>query len=380
MSSNYIDTAIYFYIFICLALLVYNIVYILFSKHKDKRHTRRSDKWFNELEAEVKRLEKGEPVSPKHQKRMIRKLKKIRQLMGYRDALKQGRECYPKEQMQQYLSEVQGTFQTLALEYGKHPATERAYYAHLMEEYCRICEKQSTQLPHILLGFLMESTIFCRENVLQALYAIGQPSAVENALTIFQNEGWYHNPRLISDGLATFNGDRGELAKRLWKRCREWNENLQVAVVQFATAVSDDLAPEFLSALENRALQLEGQFALIRYFQRRVYPAAKPILLNILAEEAASTLAIAAASALARYPGEDTRQALMQAIHSRNYYVRKNCALSLSALGASAIDVQTLRDTGDRYAAEMLEYVLREREVKQVSQTPRESTKEGVSA
>ncbi len=365
MPGKYIDVAIYFYIFICLALLVYNLLYIFFSKRKNKKHIYRGEKWFKELETELKRLQTGERVSVEHQNRMIKKLKKIRQMMGYHDAVKKGMECYPVEWMQSYLDQNQSIFQTLAIEYEKRPAAERAYYAYLMGVYRPGCKDSATQLPRILLGYLEDSTIFCRENVLQALYAMGHSGAVENALEMFQTEGWYHNPRLISDGLAGFTGNKEELALRLWTRCREWNENLQVAVVQFVTAVSDELAPDFLKALQNKTLQQEGQFALVRYFQRRVYQPAKPVLLQILSEEANNNLAIAAASALVSYPGEDTWQALMQAIHSRNYYVRRNCANALIELGATDADVEYLRNTGDRYATEMLEYILRDRAAKQ---------------
>ncbi len=361
MSSSFIDVVIYFYIFICLALLVYNILYILFSKRRSKAQIRRGDKWFRELEAELKNLEQGGSVSPRHQRRMARKLKKIQQLMGYHNGLERGRQKYPQPIIQQYLNENDTILQSLAHAYGRRPAMERAYYAYLMSEFC---PSNPEQLPRILLGYLEDSTIFCRENVLHALFSIGQAEPVEAALSLFHERSWYHNPRLISDGLAGFTGDKDMLARKLWRRCQYWNENLQVAVVQFATAVSDAFAEEFLTALQEDTLHLEGQFALIRYFQRHSYPPAKATLLTLLKEDQGNSRGIAAASALSRYPGEDTWQALMEAVRSRNYYVRKNAAQSLVSMGATGDHAKFLQESGDRYAAEMLEYALRGRAAK----------------
>ena len=68
-------------------------------------------------------------------------------------------------------------------------------------------------------------------------------------------------------------------------------------------------------------------------------------------------LAIAAASALAAYPAPATKTALLDALRSRSWHVRRNAADALRLLGVTD-DVRSVQKTGDRYAIEMLSYAL----------------------
>lgn len=355
MGVNFV---IYFYMFICVALLVFNLIYIFRGKGRQRRQNLKADLWLQRIEEECRNVERGRACTAAHGRRLEKRLLRVEELIAYQDAMlicfaRRGREV-----PQQYLDANYLAFQALAVEYSKRPAVERAFYAHVMSVYHPNRERGGGRLVEVLMSYLEDSTVFCRENVLQALYAMGQAGAVEQAFTLMSERGWYHHTRLLSDGLSTFSGDKEELAWRLWRRCPLWTESFQVAAIQFATDVSDFFSQEFLSALEQGALPLESRFALLRYFQRHNYPPARELLLSLLAKGEDSGLSIAAASALSRYPGEETRQALMEALHSRSWYVRRNAASSLVNLGVTVDDARVLRESGDRYAAEMLEYML----------------------
>lgn len=353
-----LDLIIGFYMFICASLLVFNIAYILRAKGKSRKRLRRERWWLKEIQAECRRLEGGAGVSDRHLQLMERRLRRVEWLMAYHEAvLKMLESAAPY--IQQYLDAGLTIFQALALEYGKAPAMERAFFAHVISVYHPARDRGCGQLPQLLMDYFDGSTVFCRENLLRAFYAMGQPVPIEQAFARISDQGWYHHPRLLSDGLASFPGDKEALAWRLWRRCGGWSEPFQVAVVQFATGVSDAFSGEFLAALRNTSL-LETRFALVRYFQRRRYPAALPALLELLEQDDGSGLAIAAASALVNYPGWETRRGLLAAMHSCNWYVRRNAALSLVKLGITTLEIERLEASGDRYAIEMLQYALGE--------------------
>ncbi|MBQ8390833.1 MAG: HEAT repeat domain-containing protein [Oscillibacter sp.] len=375
MGVNFV---IYFYMFICLALLVFNVVYILRSKEKQRRQSRRVDFWLRVIGEECRSLERGTPLSSAHGKRLEKRLVRLEELMAYQEAVLICFDSWDRELTQRYLDAYHLSFQVLAVEYSRRPAMERAFYAYLMGLYHPYREQGGGRLVEVLMTYFDDSTVFCRENVLQALYAMGQASAVEQAFTLMSERGWYHHTRLLSDGLSSFAGDKVELAQRLWRRCTAWTEALQVAVVQFATDVSDSFSEEFLFALQDDSLPLETRFALLRYFQRRVYLPARALLLELLEQGEANGLSITAAAALSRYPGEDTRQALFKALHSWNWYVRRNAASSLVAMGAAEEDARALREGGDRYAAEMLDYMLEERASKEAKADKKEAVEVGI--
>lgn len=323
--------------------------YIFRTKGRDKQHIRRAKQWKGQIEQV---LDTG--VTPRHQGLLLRKLTSIRHLMSYQDA-QNALADHPG--MQSYLDSNHDVFQALAAVYRHRPAAERAFFAHLIVCYHPGRGREHDQLAELLLDFLDDSTVYCRQNVLLALCALGNGGAVEQALRRFQREGWYHNPRLLSDGLMTFFGNREALAHRLWSQALRQEELFQVAVVQFATQLSGNFARPFLDALKDGETYLETRFALIRYFQRHPVPEAKSVLLKLALHPDGNGPAIAACAALAKYPGRDTVEVLEEALHSRSWNIRRNAAAALAELGVTMEDLPRLAQSGDKYATEILQYM-----------------------
>ena len=342
-------TLIYGCLLLCVVLLALNLVYMLRAGSRDRRHRKKLQKWKEQVEAV---LDNG--VTPYHQEKLRRRLTDFWQLMSYQDAL-DTLEGHPG--LQSYLDSNHDVFQSLAAVYRHRPAVQRAYFAHVIA--CRHPGRgrQHDQLAGILLDFLDNSTVSCRQNVLLALCALGNSPAVEQTLRRFHKEGWYHNPRLLSDGLMTFFGNREGLVRRLWARAQPHEDLFRVTVVQFATQLSGNFAALFLDALKEEDTPLETRFALIRYFQRHPAPQAGTVLRELALHPDGSGPAIAACAALAKYPGPDTVAVLEEALHSRSWNIRRNAAASLAELGVSRADLPMLAKSGDKYAEEILAYM-----------------------
>lgn len=353
-----VNSVIYFYIFICIALLVFNLSYIFRSTAKTRAKRRRA-KWWGEIMLE----EFARPPQPpggnaEHRKHLGRKLRKVEELMAFSEVLERWKPGREKE-LHGYFLTYRRVFRDLAVRYGKKSAMERAFFAYVIAVYHPPLGEEHDILVEILLTYLDGSTVFCRENVLQALYQLGSAPAVEHAFQIFNDQGWYHHPRLLSDGLAKFTGDKAALVRRLWRHKHQWEEFLLVATLQFAAAASPEFAQELAPSLEDSTLTLEVRFALVRYFQRHPCPDAQGALLRFLRGSGGEgELAIAAASALAAYHNETVHTALLDALYSRDWYIRHNAAQSLKSQGLTEADVVRLGERRDRYALEMLAYVL----------------------
>lgn len=354
-----VNGIISFYMLICLALMSFNILYIARTKHVSRTRSRCQQQWTEIIAAECTCIRNGAPPGDRYSEQLVHKLRRIENLMAYHEAVLAVREQDP-DGVQQYLDAYSPVFYQLAVLYRDRPAMERAFLAHVIAVCRPACGHLTGRLTETLLTYFEDSTVFCRENILHALFALGDSGAVKRAFHRMNQQGWFHDSRLLADGLATFNGDRTDLAWQLWEECRQWSEPFQVAVVRFASLLTDSFCAEFLRALQEESTPTEVRFALIRYFQRRPYPAAYPCLMELLTRDQKESggLAIAAASALVSYPGQETHDALFEALHSRNWYVRKNAAASLTALGSCQEDLVLLRQQGDRYAAEMLEYMI----------------------
>ncbi len=356
MRNYNINYIIYFYIFICLTLLFYNIAYIFYTKIREYVQEERSRRWQNELEHIWNEAECTDQVLQKHRRMLRRKLKKTDQLIAYNNVMEK---YLGNSAVSDYLGRCYEDFLVLAQEYGSRDAMERAFFAYVISLYHSHIGTFSKQMVNILLRYMDNATVYCRENVLHALYAIGDAVAVEHAFMFLDNRGLYHSPKLISDGLMTYKGDKEELAWRLWTRCHMWNESLVIAVIQFVTQLDADFSGEFFRELQQEDTPLELRFAYIRYFQRHAKPELKSYLISCLEEYDLqnNSLAIAASTALGSYPGEDTVRALEKALKSRSWYVRKNSASSLMHIGIPEKELKQIYARSDRYGKEILEYV-----------------------
>ena len=76
--------------------------------------------------------------------------------------------------------------------------------------------------------------------------------------------------------------------------------------------------------------------------------------------------ATVAAASLAAYPDKETINALKEALHSGNWYVRYAAAQSLEHLQVDYTDVIDIAAGNDRYAREMMLYRLESRKLQEL--------------
>lgn len=353
-----VDKVIYSYLFICTMMLLYNILYIFFSDRREKKYEGSVREWKKSIERQIHLLSEGKSLEPSHKKLMENKLTNTNELISYVRALDALRE--QGEKLEEYLQENYIVIQSLAYYYGRKKSMERAFFAFFISQNVPYHGKEYIPLMEILLSYLEDSTIYCRENVLKALYALGNSQAVENAWEIINNRQWFHHQKLLSDGLTNFTGDKEELAERLWSNLKKWENNLMVSVVQFITASSDKFKERFFVVLQSEDVDLEIRLAILRYYRRHIYEPVKPLLLSYLRGENVTdeNMRIVTAFVLDRYPGEDTVAALKAALHHSNWYFRYNAASSLVNLKVDISQLQDVLEGKDRYAKEILTYMM----------------------
>lgn len=364
-----VDRIIYFYIFVCISLLIFNVLYIMRSGSVKRKRERRRAYWIAQIKnaMELAQVAGGEEnemgviLPARHLRLLERRLKGINELMAFHDAVFLDENGLSLEERTAYLAGCRSALSELAWSYRKKSSMERAFFAYLISVGCQDQGENGT-FARALLSYLEDSTVYLREHVLRALFVLGEEEAMERAFDELTEHGWYHNTKLVSDGLALYPREPQELVRRLWSRRERWMDSLAVAVAQYAADIPGDFSEEFFEALTDGETGREIKFALIRYFRKKTYPPCRAYFQSLLAQEG-QELAIAAAAALDAYPGEDTKLALKEALSSPNWYVRRNAALSLRSLGITGEDVEEIKAGGDRFAREMLEYVMEERTV-----------------
>ena len=344
-----VEWVIAFYIFICVALMVFNIAYIMKQKASEKQNQRRIAYWEKVLDQR-----KDGSLSNKEGK----KLRQINELTSFYHALDTEVLCI--DQGQSFYLHNAALIRELAIEYQKHSPMEKAFFAYFLASFSFKGAKDTEILNQIMLNYFDNSTVYCRENVLHALYSLGSVSAIEHAFSLLNENDWYHNPKLLADGLALFRGDKTALVLHLWRHRDKWRDDLLQGLVQFAGQLDDkEIQEQFYEAFEKESLSSEVRFALIRYFGSHETSGAKDILVSYLLSNKSDEehYAISAASALAIYPGEDVTDALISGLYSRSWYIRRNAAVSLYKRKAMEKAYRMVQIHEDRYAKDMLDYV-----------------------
>lgn len=355
-----VEVLVYIYGIICLTLVAYSIVYRIQERKVERLTSKRIIFWEKAIKDQCKQLSKGNKGTEKHKRILRKKLIHLNHLIAFQQAL-QKQQNKQTNRINDYIIEITPVFVFLGMKYSKKGSMEKAYLAYVISLFWPCHIQGNHRMMEILVSYLVDTTIYCRENVLQALYRIGNTQAVENALRILNDYHYFHHTKLLADGLITFSGDQKLLAQVLWKACKEWDERMIVAIIQFITRCDQGFTEIFWKMMKDSKVKLEIRLALIRYYKKHYYEPAGKQLCRYVQEsnEKDIVLGIVAASALENYPGDTTMKVLKKALHHSNWDIRHNAARSLINLEITEEEINEILEGEDHYASEMLSYMLR---------------------
>lgn len=352
-----ITTLIGVYIFVCVSLIVYHILYAFYDWLSSKKQLFDTNNYARQIYFQLMQLYLGGEIDDLHAQMMQRNLKKNQYLIAFHDACAR---MYQEPLLGRYLYLMIPMFKELSIEYQKHNEMEQAYFCWVIADLYENTNVETLRLAKMILPYLDGSTIYCRENTLSALYRLGDIRGIEAAFSIISEQREFHHGKLISDGLLKFQGNHEELAKRLWSH-QEWKPEMISAIIDYIRYVSPNFKDEFYSVLKDRSSNLEVRLAILRYYRKYIYMEAYPLILACAKGEYEIECAIVACMTLDNYQSLETIYVLKKALTSGNWYVRKNAALSLIKM-ASDQDIEEILHGKDRYAKDMLAYVVQEKE------------------
>ena len=364
------EMVLYFFMANCIAVLIFNIMYIFIDKYEGKRGKRRSIQLEKRITQQLMRVAGGQTVEPAHIKYLTKSLRRLRKLHAFEEsfAVVQTSSPVAAESMADYIRQIRPVFMGLTSTYAKRDTIEQAYFAWLIESLGIDEGRRSfDEIIQFLLLMISKKDVFVRENALKALYAIGFPDAVLSAWSIMENNEIYHSAKLLTDGLLSFRGDKQALARLLYSRRLEFSDRLVLPVMQFIRYFSGDYQEQFLALLDRDNEGKELRLEAIRYLGRYPYEKARPLLQRMIQYEEYIDWEYAAMSArtLANYPGPDTERALKGGLHARSWYVRLNCAEALvDGLQLPLLQLYEIYNGRDRYAREILQYVFEKSEIR----------------
>ena len=326
-----IETLLYVYLFICSGMIVFNIITAIVLKRRDRRTVRASARFRQHILQQIERINTGQQVERRHKKYLSRQLTRTGNMIAF-------------DKMLEYL-------------YRKD-RIEAAYFPYIIKKYHLIENRPFSGVVDAMYTLLRESSIYCRENAMQALYTTGDCDCIMKALKILDGGESFFHEKLLADGLLEFTGDHEALGHCIEKSFADFSPEMQMAMMNFLRLDSGEHCAFALALLQNTATDDEVRYACIRYLGRYPYGPAYETLLE-LAEcrnDARWEYAAIASTALCAYPGDETIERLKRNLYSRNWYIRFNASKSLERMGLTYLDLIDVMEGHDRYATEILRY------------------------
>lgn len=359
------EVLLYGYGLVCLSMLVFNLIYGLYLRTDERQLQRRAAALARQVEAQVQERQNG-GLGPEAQARQVRdltwmrrRLARVNYLLAF-DHFLDTREDTPA--LAAYLQQLQPVLLELAVVYRKREDTQAAYYCHFLARHWHRFHLAPGQIQTVVFSYLEKDSLYCRINAWKALCTFADPETLVRALLQFGrgNENQIHR-KIITEALLTYPGDAEELVRRIWARFDQFSLPTQRAVLDYIRFRSGDYPQPMEQILRDPHRDQELRFAAIRYFGKYPNAGVVDILLEFLRDPDPLHWEYAAisAAALARYPGQDVVEALLQACGSPNWYVRYNASASLEAHGLPLEAMLPVLEGSDQYAREMLSYRLK---------------------
>lgn len=369
-----IETLIYAYLTICTSMIAFNCICIFTFKRSENNIGKKSVEFERRIEEQIVRMNQGFQPDEKHKEYLCKKLKKTGNLKALDETIERLLEKEP-ETVKNYLSIIYPVFNYLAMEYGKKDEIRAAYFSYVIRRFGILQNQSSGIIIETFFKMLHEPSIYCRENALQGIYSTGDCELVVRALKIIDSDGQFYHSKLLTDGLLAFAGSQKKLLSVIWETFDSFSIQMKVTVLNYFRFSTSECCEKMLQLLTDTEQNAEIRFSCIRYFGKYYYEPALQILLKLAENKKAQRweYAAIASSALGLYPSKQTIEILKRNLNNSNWYIRFNASQSLEQFGLSYTDLIDVFDGSDRYAREILQYRLDQRNAKHKESKQREA-------
>lgn len=350
------------YIGISILLILGIISFFLKEKIREQNNLKKEKKLRKEMKINIK----NENVSRSHLLFLNEQLSKTQNLILFTKVLE---ECQKKNKSltEEYCQNISDIFEKLVKEYRTKSSLEKAYFTHVLSKFPKLIQEDNKNIQYAMMHFVMDSSVYCRENAMLFFYHKGSLEGVINSLKKISSRKLYYSPKLLGDDLLKFTGDKQILLTRLLEEFDNFNPDFQLAIMNFCRFMNTDKKEEIYEKLISLKYDQEVNLSMIRYFGSIEYQPVENYLLNILEDKKKYSFEyrLVASYALRIYDNKKVRTALIENLKDKNWFVRKNTAISLSNMNLTKEEQKKIETLDDQYAKEMMRYVLEQKKQKE---------------
>ncbi len=238
--------------------------------------------------------------------------------------------------------------------------TVHAYFAYLLRDLAPF-DGDEGAYGDLMLRFLEDDSVYARENALRAIYSFGNARLVESALMSLTDRGISHNQKLVTDGLLAFRGDETQLVGLLMGHYDEVLECYRNSLIDYMNHKGICTYDErLLKDAASKEVSLDTECAIIRKINKSPSERNLAFVEGIVEQyqdgDDWKPVAVAVAG-LGQYKGDHkVKELLKDKVTSKNWYIRKNAAAALAAIGLTQSDIEEIDAKDDRFAMDAIRY------------------------
>lgn len=339
------------YFVLCVALLVFDLVFLVVKNHRADAFAPRRDAFADRLAEELQRRRQTGSFSEAFADELPRALAQTRHLMSAQ------REMEQSAQAEQWLREA--VWQQVTV-YAARRDEERAYYAYVLSTMDYDAQAVPTALAGELLEFLQSDSLYVFCNTMDAFYRFGEVHLLLAALQCVEKRGEFYHKKLLVDGLLGARGDRAALQAALLERFDRSTPPMQCALLDYFRMSGADVRELCERLIISPQTQTEVRRSAMRALASCAGDSSRELFLALLCRDDVPWVEqMLAIDGLRQWGDEQTRRAVTAKLGSEEWNVRVHAAEYLRRHGAARALAELAR-LQDRYAAEQLCYRCRE--------------------
>lgn len=325
----FISNFIYFYIAVCITLIIFELVWSVYIKKYNARMEKMKSKYKDKIN-NISNYTKKIDVST-----LAKELKNVNNLIAFQNAFE---EVTNESIRRDFMHEVLPAFIYLNIYYANRKnEMEKAFFAYVVSKDLVINNAQNANLLiETMYSFLNSKSIYCRENAMSAIFSIGKVNNTIKALNIINVNELEYNQNLLTNNLKNFNGNKRILAIELNKRFDTYSENIQIAIIRFLTKYNYIDMDELINRLKDTYLSVNVKCEIMRFFQQNKSEDAKKYLMSLLENEGviANDITLKAIGTIGYYNDNETISLLEKMKDSKDEIILEAVFRSLEKMKA----------------------------------------------
>lgn len=371
----YIETLIYIYIYLCISLIIFNILWLIGISFDTFNYRKNRIELEKNIKSQLYKIKNGLKIEKKHNKYLIKKLKRIKPLNLFHEVILTYEES-DKEDIDKYLLEIRPVFIYLTIKFKNKNTMKKAYLAYVISSHKIFEGMKMDSIVEVLISYMYEDSIYCRENVMRVLYSFGDAKTIIRGIKLLEKQNVFYHTKLLTDGLLSFKGDHNVLYKELLEKFDRFKVPTRIAIINYFRMGIDHICEDFYPLLSDDKVDDEIKYSIIRYYGDKKLSIVKDTLIKFLEDKSRDKWQYAALSALAlkAYYDKEVEELLKRALSSENWYVRLNSAKTLVAMGFESANQVLKGDDG--FASQILQYNIEYNYLKSYGQSLVEVTAE----